>query len=281
MTAPNHNRQLKIANINDISGFGRCSVAVALPVISRLGVQCCPLPTAVFSNHTGFPSFYHDDYTERMEAYMEEWKKLSLTFDGILTGFLSSVRQIDIVLRFFEMFSDRETQIVVDPVMGDYGRLYCTYTDELASQMRRLLPYADIITPNLTEACFLAGVNYVDNFSEGQLSRLAEQLSLMGPEKVVITGVEDRDSVISFCYERDKGTHAVRTPKITTHRSGTGDVFSAIIAAGAVKHIPFVNNVTTASHFVRESILASERLDIPVTDGLAFEAVIDKLSFDS
>ena len=279
MTEPNHNRQLKIANINDISGFGRCSVAVALPIISRLGVQCCPLPTAIFSNHTGFKSFFHYDFTEHMEAYMEEWKKLSMSFDGILTGFLSSVEQIDIVLRFFENFSTQNTTVVVDPVMGDYGKLYCTYTDELASRMRKLLPYADIITPNLTEACFLAGTEYSDKFSERMLLHLAETLSAMGPRKVVITGVEDGDMIMSYCYEHGVGGQAVRTRKVNSHRSGTGDIFSAVIAAGAVKKVPFVKSVATASEFVMECILASERLDIPVTDGLAFEDVIDKLSF--
>ena len=279
MTEPNHNRQLKIANINDISGFGRCSVAVALPIISRLGVQCCPLPTAIFSNHTGFKSFFHYDFTEHMEAYMEEWKKLSLSFDGILTGFLSSVEQIDIVLRFFENFSTQNTTVVVDPVMGDYGKLYCTYTDEVASRIRKLLPYADIITPNLTEACFLAGTEYSDKFSERMLLHLAETLSAMGPRKVVITGVEDGDMIMSYCYEHGVGGQAVRTRKVNSHRSGTGDIFSAVIAAGAVKKVPFVKSVATASEFVMECILASERLDIPVTDGLAFEDVIDKLSF--
>lgn len=279
MTEPNHNRQLKIANINDISGFGRCSVAVALPIISRLGVQCCPLPTAIFSNHTGFKSFFHYDFTEHMEAYMEEWKKLSLSFDGILTGFLSSVEQIDFVLRFFEQFSTQETTVIVDPVMGDYGRLYCTYTDELASRMRKLLPYADIITPNLTEACFLAGTEYSNRFSENMLLHLAETLSAMGPRKIVITGVEDGDNMVSYCYEHGKGGQSVRTHKVDSHRSGTGDVFSATIAAGAVKKVPFVQSVITASDFVRECILASERLNTPATDGMCFEEVIDKLSF--
>ncbi|MBR5759060.1 MAG: hypothetical protein IKX88_10750, partial [Thermoguttaceae bacterium] len=137
-------KQKKIAVINDFSGFGRCSIAVALPIISALKIQCCPLPTAIFSNHTGFDSFFFTDYTRHMNAYMDEWKKLDLRFDGILTGFLSSVEQIDHIKRFFDLFYDEKTIAVVDPVMGDSGKLYATYTIELAKSLSSLLPLADV-----------------------------------------------------------------------------------------------------------------------------------------
>lgn len=117
-----HNHQKKIAVINDLSGFGRCSIAVALPLISHLGVQCCPLPTAIFSNHTGFNSFYFDDYTHSMGPYMAEWEKLGLEFEGILTGFLGSEQQIGLVEQFIETFSTERTTVIMDPVMGDNGR---------------------------------------------------------------------------------------------------------------------------------------------------------------
>ena len=123
-----YNNQKKIALINDFTGFGRCSIAVALPVISMLKVQCCPLPTSIFSNHTGFPSFFFDDYTEKMIPYMEEWKKLDLKFSGISTGFLGSKEQIRIVISFLESFKTKENLVIVDPVMGDYGKTYATYT---------------------------------------------------------------------------------------------------------------------------------------------------------
>ena len=147
-----HNHQKKIAVINDFSGFGRCSIAVALPIISAMRIQCCPLPTAIFSDHTGFDSFYMTDFTEHMEPYADEWAKLDLHFNGIATGFLGSVRQIDIVEHFLRRFDRDGTTVLVDPVMGDYGALYPTYTQELAKNMARLVRYADILTPNLTEA---------------------------------------------------------------------------------------------------------------------------------
>ena len=120
-----HNsKQKKIAVINDFCGFGRCSIAVSLPIISSMKIQCCPLPTSIFSNHTGFKSFYYTDFTERMESYSDEWKKLGLQFNGILVGFLASTEQIDIVTRFLRDFKTDDNITVIDPVMGDYGALY-------------------------------------------------------------------------------------------------------------------------------------------------------------
>ena len=155
-----HNNQKKIAAINDYTGFGRCSIAVELPVISALKVQCCPLPTSVLSNHTGFDSFYFEDFTDSMPAYIAEWKKLNLKFDGICSGFLGSHRQIKIVEDFFKTFKTDENIILVDPVMGDYGKLYSTYTTQTCTEMKKLVKYADILTPNLTEACILTDEEY-------------------------------------------------------------------------------------------------------------------------
>ena len=126
-----HNNQKKIAVINDYSGFGRCSIAVAMPIISVMKVQCCPVPTSIFSNHTGFYSFYYEDFTDHMQRYIDEWKKLDLQFSGVCTGFLGSTAQISIVERFLTDFKRPETKVIVDPVMGDYGKPYPTYTDEL------------------------------------------------------------------------------------------------------------------------------------------------------
>ena len=146
-----HNNQKKIAVINDISGFGRCSIAVSLPIISMLKVQCCPLPTSIFSNHTGFDSFFYEDFTPYMERYINEWEKLNLNFSGICTGFLGSAEQINIVTKFFQKFITKDTIVVIDPVMGDYGKAYPTYTEEMCQNMKNLIQYANILTPNLTE----------------------------------------------------------------------------------------------------------------------------------
>ena len=276
-TRPNHNLQKKIAVINDFSGFGRCSIAVALPIISAMRIQCCPLPTSIFSNHTGFESFFFEDYTSRMQPYIEEWKKLGLQFSGISTGFLGSKEQIQIVLQFFKDFGTEDNVIVVDPVMGDYGKTYSTYTPEMCEEMKKLVFYADILTPNLTEACILTDTPYHEKWSMKEVGALAEKLSGMGPEKVVITGIIQGEFIANYCYEKDQPGKIRRTHKVGTQRSGTGDIFAAIIAADAVNGVPFQDSVRKASLFIKKCIEKSIEMDLPLTDGVCFEEVLHKL----
>ena len=145
----------KIAVLNDLSGMGKCSLTAAIPVISVMGIQACPLPTAVLSAQTGFPSYYCDDYTDRMDAIMEEWKKMDFYPDGIYTGFLADARQADKAVEFIEQFAKEDTKILIDPVMGDNGEEYPIYTEALCEKMRFLVRRATVITPNLTEALLL------------------------------------------------------------------------------------------------------------------------------
>jgi len=133
-----HNNQKKIAVINDFSGFGRCSIAVSLPIISAMKIQCCPVPTSIFSNHTGFDSYFFEDYTDKMRPYIAEWRKLDLHFNGICTGFLGSEAQIGIVGDFLQEFGGEGTIVLIDPVMGDYGKPYPTYTMEMCLEMKKL-----------------------------------------------------------------------------------------------------------------------------------------------
>lgn len=272
-----HNNQKKIALINDFSGFGRCSISVALPVISVLKVQCCPLPTSIFSNHTGFPSFFFDDYTEKMGPYMKEWKKLGLKFNGISTGFLGSKEQIRIVTKFFREFKSKDTLIVVDPVMGDYGKTYSTYTPQMCLEMKKLVSHADILTPNVTEACILTDTPYQEKFRLKDYCSMAQTLSKKGPKKVVITGITQGDFIANYCYERGHAPKIVRSHKVGTQRSGTGDIFAAIIAADAVNGVPFQASVKKASRFIKKCILRSMELEIPVTDGVCFEEILGTL----
>lgn len=274
---PNHNHQKKIAVINDFSGFGRCSIAVALPIISAMKIQCCPLPTSIFSNHTGFPSFFFEDYTSRMQPYMDEWKKLDLKFSGISTGFLGSKEQIQLVIQFFKEFGSDDNIIVVDPVMGDYGKPYPTYTEEMCKEMKKLVSYADILTPNLTEACILTDTPYHEKWRMKEIVKLAETLSAMGPSKVVITGIVQGDFIANYCYEKGKEGKIRRTHKVGTQRSGTGDIFAAIIAADAVNGVPFQDSVRKASLFIKKCIEKSIEMDLPLTDGVCFEEVLYKL----
>jgi pyridoxine kinase len=275
-----HNNQKKIALINDFTGFGRCSIAVELPIISTLKLQCCPLPTSIFSNHTGFDSYFFDDYTDRMERYVEEWKKLDLSFNGICSGFLGSARQISIVKDFIKEFKTDDTIVVVDPVMGDYGKIYSTYTDEMCGLMKELVAGADIITPNITESCILTDTPYSDMLYEKDIVELAEKLSMMGPEKVVITGIVQGTFISNYCYERKKEGkkgYFVKALKIGAQRSGTGDIFTSIIAADAVNGVDFHKSVKKASSFIKKCIMKSIELDIPLTDGVCFEELLYSL----
>ncbi|MDE6845465.1 MAG: pyridoxamine kinase [Lachnospiraceae bacterium] len=270
--------QKKIAIINDIAGFGRCAVAVELPIISYMGVQCCPVPTAILSNHMGYPNYFIDDYTDRMEIYIENWRKLGLTFDGIATGFLGSVQQIEIVKSFLDSFHKENTLVIVDPVMGDHGRLYSTYTEELCNRMRELIRYADITTPNLTEACRLAEVPYREGaWRKKELYAMAEQIASLGPSRVVITGIPQGGFIANYVYERGMEPQIIRTHRAGAERSGTGDVFSSIIAADGVNGVPFHKSVRKASGFVKKCIVRSDERGVPKTDGVCFEEILYQL----
>lgn len=273
----NHNRQKKIAVINDFCGFGRCSLAASLPIISASKIQCCPLPTAIFSNHTGFESFYFTDYTEHMTRYIKEWKRLKLSFNGILTGFLGSERQTDIVKEFLKHFGGGDTVTVIDPVMGDYGKLYPTYSPLLAEKMRELLPFADILTPNLTEACILTDTPYKNDPDSDFIAEICEKLSLLGPEKIVISGIERNGDLENYIYESGKPPDIIRKHKIGSCRSGTGDVFSSIIAADAVNGKELYVCVEHAAEFVAKALRRTNELKIPETDGICFEEFLNTL----
>lgn len=272
-----HNRHKKIAVINDFCGFGRCSLSVSIPVISAMKIQCCPLPTSIFSNHTGYDSFYYTDFTQHMDAYIDEWSKLDLKFEGILTGFLGSPEQIEIVKRFFERFKSENTVIVVDPVMGDGGALYPTYSERLASLMKTLLPYADIVTPNLTEACILTDTPYNPDMSTDELFEMCSKLSDMGPHSIVISGVECGDDLENFIYERGKSARTVKEHKVGSCRAGTGDVFSSIIAADAVRGTSLFESVSRASAFIAKSLRYTSELGIAKPDGICFERYLGEL----
>ena len=274
-----HNVQKKIAVINDLTGFGRCSLTVSIPIISAMKVQCCPVPTSVFSNHTAYESYFFDDYTEKMPAYIAEWRRLGLRFNGIATGFLGSSRQIDIVISFIEEFKSCGTVVIVDPVMGDDGKPYATYTEELCRQMKRLAEYADILTPNLTEACILTDTPYTDGrYTIKSIDSMAKKLHEMGPERVVITGISQGSFIANYVSQAGEEPHMLRTHRVGTQRPGTGDVFSAVIAADAVNGVPFGTSVKKASNFVKKCILLSEDYGIAKEDGVCFEEALGDLA---
>lgn len=276
--------QKKIAVINDIAGYGRCAMTVLLPIISYMGVQACPVPTSIFSSNTAFPDFFMDDYTDRMEAYIGSWEKIGLKrkFDGIATGYLGSVRQIEIVKRFIREFAREDTLVIVDPVMGDHGRLYSAYTVELCTELRKLVAMADIVTPNLTEACHLAEVPYKEKaWKRKELFAMAERLAAMGPSHVVITGIPQGEYLANYVFvkkaQEASAARLIRVHKAGEERCSTGDVFAAVIAADAVNGVSFDRSVRKAAGFVKRCVEEAVALETPPAEGVPFERALWRL----
>lgn len=270
----------RLAMINDIAGFGRCSTTVSLPVISVMKVQVCPVPTSVLSNHLGFPLCHFDDYTSHMRDYIKVWNELGLTFDGLYCGFLGNEEQIDIVREFVEMF--RPPLFLLDPVMGDHGRAYSSITETHVQKMKALLPLADIITPNITEACLLTGTPWKDGeWTMQELSGLCEWLASLCLKdsvgaSIVITGIRQGDSLVNFLW--DDGVYTtVSTPIAGASRPGTGDIFASILAADAVRGETLLTSVQKAANFVGLCITGSEKAGTPVQEGVVFEKYLAAL----
>lgn len=280
----------KIAVINSLAGYGRCSVTEALPIISVMQVQACPVPTSVFSNHTGFSTHYGVDFTAHMAGYLNQWDSLGLVFDGIYCGFLGEKEQIPIVADFLHRQRQKGcSMILVDPVMGDHGKAYRTITPAHCNALKKLVSLADIITPNLTEACLLTDTPYRENgWQEDTLRRLCEALHEMGPEKIAVTGLPctigqtKKDGFLNLTSERNPGAGTaalsqIITPAAGPSRHGTGDIFASILAADAVKGAVFSDSVRKAADFIAACIRASEELGIPEQDGVCFENLLHTL----
>ncbi len=268
----------KIAVINDLSGFGKCSLAAALPVISALGIEACPLPTAILSNQTGYPSFFCTDYTENMPSYIEEWKKMGVKFDGILTGYLASEKQVDIILDFIENFGENSL-VFVDPVMADDGVLYDTYNNELCEKVKKLTEKANIITPNLTELCILCGTDYAQLNREkdlGEIGNLASALLSETTETVVVTGIKKEEYIYNLIVEKD-GVSVVKSKLLNGSYSGTGDLFSSIVCGAVTNGKSVVDAVTLATEFIFKSIKSTPTKLGYEPDGVNFQEHLEML----
>ncbi len=271
----------RIAAIHDMSGFGRCSLTVAIPILSAMGAQCCPVPTAFLSTHTGgFEGFTFHDMTDEMPRIADHWAALGLEFRAIYSGFLGSERQIGIVADFIRRFRAPGTTVVIDPVMGDDGVAYQTYTPAMCEGMKRLAELADVITPNLTEAAFLLGRDYASlPRDEAGLRQLVWELSLDGRRSVALTGVSlsPRKTGV-MCYDAATGeTHAVQTVFVAHPLYGTGDVFASVLTGGLVKGESLPAAARRAAEFVRACAVRTVEQDLPLSEGVDFEPLLGTL----
>ncbi len=284
----------KIAVLNDLSGLGKCSLTAAIPVISVMGIQACPLPTAVLSCQTGFPSYFCDDYTDRMDKFMDEWKKLDFQPDGIYTGFLADAAQADKVVAFIEQFGGENVKILVDPVMGDDGEEYPIYTEALCEKMRFLVKRAAVITPNLTEALLLlygrerAHEIWAElcDFEENDLIRFVEEtgrkLESVYETEVVITGIDlpvkDGVQEMGNLICAGDSIHWVTVQKVGGSYSGTGDLFASVLSVGMVKGTDTVESVRKAVNFLAKGIHDAVEENTDRNEGICFEKYLYELA---
>lgn len=279
----------KAVLINDLSGLGKCSLTAAIPVLSVMGIQACPMPTAVLTSQTGFKSFYCNDCTDKLDYYTEEWKKLGFQPDGIYTGFLSSEKQVEKILNFINSFETENTLVLVDPVMGDGGRTYSLFTDTLACKMKKLVTAADVITPNLTECCILCDIDYCEFVKNAEspdfIDRIAELgkalLKRYGVKIVIITGIEHKDSdgtiKVLNLVASDEEVFCISCKKIGGSYSGTGDLFASVIFSGLLRGDSLRATVNLAVKFIETSLCDTVNLGIDRNEGIEFEKNLNLL----
>ena len=263
----------RIVTVQDISCVGRCSLTVALPVISAMGVECAVLPTAMLSTHTAFSSFTCRDLTDEIAPVSEIWEKEKLTFDAVYTGYLASKRQLSLVCDLAEKFG--KNLLFVDPAMGDYGRLYKGFPDDFPAEMMKLCAMADIIVPNITEACALLGEEYREDFSENELRDMAKKLSDKGAKSVAITGYSTNAENLGV-LKYDSMTDTFYTylgERVITKAPyhGTGDLFASVCVGGIMSGISVDDSLSMAADFTAKCVRHTEEAPDGRWYGVNFE----------
>ena len=269
-------RQKRVAAIHDISGFGKCSLTVILPVLSAAGIEASAIPTAVLSSHTGgLGTCTYRDLTGDLRAFAEHWKSLDLRFDALYSGFLGSEEQAEIVGDIFDQFRTSETLVMVDPVMADNGKLYASCTPQTAKRMKQLCAKADLIVPNLTEAAFLLGEEFYDGpYDRPYIENLLERLSELGPRQVVLTGVWFSPSLLGAAgYDKATGRVSYAfSPRVEGYYHGTGDLFGSALLSGLLNGMPLKNAMQLAVDFTCGSIRRTRESGNDQRYGVNFEA---------
>lgn len=280
----------KIALINDLSGFGRCSLTAAIPVISALGVQACPLPTAILSAQTGFDSYFYDDYTRNLHTITEEWAKMNEHFDGIYSGFLGNASQLESVLFFLEKFHTKDNLYIADPILGDHGLAFPMCTPDFLHTMRTLTQKANIITPNLTELCILADADYEsltahanDTDYQKYIVDVAQALLQKASvaQTIITTGIIRREADKTFignlAITKSDSTY-VETPYTGIGFSGTGDLFTSVVSGCLIKGLSLKQALETAARFLQPAIEEASANKLDRNHGVPFEKYLSILT---
>ena len=274
------NEMKKIVTIQDISCFGKCSLTVALPVISAMGIETAIIPTAVLSTHTMFSRFTFKDLSDQIEPISTHWKEEKLRFDALYTGYLGSFEQIDLMKQFFADFGEGTLKFV-DPAMGDNGKLYPAFDEAFAKHMATLCAKADIIDPNLTEACFMLDTEYKEDgaYDEAYIKDILVKLTALGAKIAILTGVSfSPDKLGAMGYNSETGEFfSYYNQRIPAKYHGTGDVFSSSLVGAITRGIPLQEAIKIAADFTRQSILLTEQDPDKPWYGVNFEPAIPYL----
>lgn len=271
----------RVLAVHDLCSFGRCSLTAAIPVISAMGMQVCPLPTAFFSNNLTYGEFTFHDFTDKMTGFMDRWEKLGFEYDAVYSGFLASVEQIEVVRDAVKRFASHEgSLVVVDPAMGDDGKLYPVFGPEYVEAMRTLVKEATLITPNFTEACFL--LNEACDMtvpSEEKLRAMTGKLAALGAKQVVITSVpagDDEIKVVSF--DSATGEYTERTtPRIPFTTCGTGDVFTSVVTGALLRGETLSDAAELAMRFVSRVMEYTKDAGTDPREGVIVEPCLKEL----
>ncbi len=271
----------KVAAIHDICGYGRSSLTVVIPILSAMGFYVCPIPTALLSTSTAYPDLYVVDLTDHLQPIMDHWKKLKLNIETIYSGYLGSPKQCEIVSNFIDDFSKSSKLIVVDPVLGDSGALYDTMDKGMINSMRKLIGKANLITPNLTEACLLTDIKYKSNFNEKEIEEIVFKLGDMCPEKVIVTGIPYKNNQETLVAAFNKKTNELfyrSCEYIPAEYPGTGDTYTSVVCGALMQGDTFENAVDRATKFVYKGISLTYKYESDQREGIFQELILKHLN---
>lgn len=276
-----HNSVKRVVAIHDLSGAGHVSLMTVIPILSSMGIQVCPLPTAILSAHTQYPAYSFLDLTDEMQHIIDKWAEINYRFDTFYTGYLGSSRQVQIVEDFIGRFKRENDLVVVDPVLGDNGKLYKGIGETMVTEMTRLVRHADIITPNLTETFLLSGQTYRETISDSELKPILKSLSDEGPEIVIVTGVPVADNphlTSVYAYNRNGNRYwKVTCPYLPAHYPGTGDAFTSVITGSLMQGDSLPIALDRATQFILQGIRATFGYEYNNMEGILLEKVLHNL----
>ena len=273
-------KQKRVLAVHDLSCVGRCSLTVALPILSAAGLEASALPTAVLSTHTGgFTGMTFRDLTQDLPAIFQHWKTLDLAFDAIYTGYLGSAEQVALVEQLFDAFRGEQTKIIVDPVMGDHGKLYPGMSEKMPQLMKRLCQRADVIVPNQTEAALMLGRPYLETPDQAEVDDLMQALREMTRASVVLTGISPEEGKLGAAvYDRETGQSACpAVPHMPGSYHGTGDVYASALTGAYMAGKTLVQAAQIAADFTQQSIVETLPLGLETRYGVCFERALPQL----